>query len=145
MSALIRYDRPATLTDWFENLFDDGFFSWPSREIAAANWPRVDIVEEENAYRLHADLPGLAKDDIRISVENGVLTISGEKKAEKKEKKTGEYAYYERSYGSFSRAFRLPEHVDSEHINAAYVNGVLELTINKTEAAKPKQIEVKVQ
>jgi HSP20 family protein len=145
MSALVRYERPALgLSGLLDEFFDDGLFGWGNREIVRTSWPRVDITENENAYRVHADVPGLAKDDIKVTVEDGVLTISGEKKAEKKERKKGEYAYYERSYGSFCRSFNLPDHVDSKNIEAHLKDGVLELTLKKTEEAKPKAIEVNV-
>ncbi len=144
MLSLTTYRRPATaLSDWVDSFLDTEFRGWPSR--AVESWaPRVDIVEEKNAYRLHADLPGMSKDDIKVSVENGVLTLSGERKAEKKERKDDSYEYFERSYGSFTRSFNLPEHVDANAIKAGYHDGVLELELPKTEKALPKQIEVKV-
>ena len=73
-----------------------------------------------------------------------MLTISGEKSSEKKDRKKEEYSYYERSYGKFSRSFQLPEHVDENSIEASYKNGVLELTIKKSPKALPKKIEVKI-
>ena len=85
-----------------------------------------------------------ANGNIKITVEDGVLSISGDKKEEKREKKKGRYCYYERSYGSFYRSFGLPENVDEKDINATYKNGLLELKLKKTEKAKPKAIEVKV-
>jgi HSP20 family protein len=144
MLSLTTYRRPAaTLSDWIDNFLDTEVRSWPER--AVESWaPRVDIVEDKSAYRLHADLPGMTKDDIKVAVENGVLTVSGERKAEKREKKDGNYEYFERTYGSFSRSFNLPEHVDANAIKASYTNGVLELELPKTEKALPKQIEVKV-
>ena len=145
MSALISYQRPtASLSSLFDDFFVDNWFSSPSREVTSRTWPRVDIEEEKDAYKLHADLPGLEKKDIDINVEKGVLTISGEKSSEKKDRKKDEYSYYERSYGKFSRSFQLPEHVDESNIAASYKNGVLELTIKKTEKALPKKIEVKI-
>ena len=148
MSALIRYEKPVfTLSNLFDDFLDDGFFFNGGREIVRHQWPKVDIVENDNDYEVHADLPGLEKKDINISVEDGVLTISGEKKLEKKDRKKDRYYYYERSYGSFCRSFALPENVDEKNIAANYKNGLLELTIKKTEKAKPKPkaIEVKVE
>lgn len=146
MFALTTYRRPAnTLANWFGDLFDDDFFRLPAPRETTSWTPRVDVVEDEHAYHLHAELPGLDKKDIDVSVENGVLTLSGERKFEKKEEKDDGYRYYERSYGSFCRSFRLPEHVDPNAIKATHKNGVLELTLPKSEKAKPKQIEVKVQ
>ena len=145
MSALIRYKRPVySLSNLFDEFFNDGFFFNSGREVTRTKWPKVDIEENKNDYRLHADLPGLEKKDIKITVENGVLSISGEKKHDKKEKEKGKYYYYERSYGAFHRNFSLPENIDEKSINANFKNGVLELIIKKTEKAKPKEIEIKV-
>lgn len=146
MSALIRYEKPVfTLSNVFDDFFGDEFFFNGGREIVRHQWPKVDIVENDNDYMVHADLPGLDKKDITISVEDGVLTISGEKKLEKKDRKKGRYYYYERSYGNFCRSFALPENIDEKNIAANYKNGLLELSIKKTEKAKPKAIEVKVE
>lgn len=146
MSALIRYREPVyTLSDIFEDFFDNGFFYNTSSEVSKNNWPKVDIVEKEENFTIHADLPGLEKKDIQITVEDGVLSISGEKKHEKKQKEKGKYHYYERSYGSFCRSFALPENVDEKQIQANFKNGLLELTLKKTEKVKPKAIEVKVE
>ncbi len=144
MSALVRYTRPATLPSLLDDFFGDNFFSLLDRDITSSSWPRVDITEDKNGYHLRADLPGMGKDDIKVSVENGVLSITGEKKEEKKEHEDGRFYHYERSYGSFCRAFNLPDEVDAGSIEAAYNNGVLELTLKKDEKAKPKAIEVKV-
>jgi len=146
MSALIRYDNPvAALPTFIDEIFNDGFFGWLDRDITQTRWPRVDIVEEEHEYKIHADVPGMDKNNIKVSVADGTLTISGEKKEEKKEHKKGNYAYYERSYGSFCRSFNLPDHVDGNSVKAQYKDGVLELTLQKTAEAKPKAIEVKVE
>lgn len=142
MLSLTTYRRPAAnLVDWIDSFLGE---TVPARAIEASWAPRVDIVEEKDAYRLHADLPGVNKEDIKVSVENGVLTISGERKAEKRERTAENYEYYERTYGSFSRSFNLPDHVDAASVNAAYRNGVLELSLRKKEEAKPRSIEVKV-
>jgi HSP20 family protein len=146
MSALIRYDNPvATLPTLIDEIFNDGFFGWLDRDITQTRWPRVDIVEEEHEFKIHADVPGVDKSNIKVMVEDGLLTISGEKKEEKKEHKKGNYAYYERSFGSFSRSFNLPDHVDGSTIKAQYKDGVLEVTLQKTEVAKPKAVEVTVE
>jgi HSP20 family protein len=146
MNALIRFPNPATaLSELIDDFFGSTELSRPNRELVATRWPEVDVVEDEKSYLLRADMPGLEKKDISVTVENGVLSISGEKKEERKEQKDGRFTYYERSYGKFNRSFNLPEHVDAEHIEANYKNGVLELKINKTEKAKPKEIEVKIE
>jgi HSP20 family protein len=145
MLSLTTYRRPVTaLSDWIDNFLSSEFRdAWPNR--AVENWsPRVDIVEEKDAYKLHADLPGMNKEDIKISVEGGVLSITGERKSETRDRKEGNYEYFERTCGSFCRSFNLPDHVDSSRIKAGYHNGVLELELPKTEQAKPRQIEVKV-
>lgn len=145
MSSLIRYKEPVfSLSNVFDDFLGDGFFFNSGREVSRHKWPNVDIVENDNNYTIEADLPGLEKKDITINVENGVLTISGEKNKDKKERKKGRYYYYERSYGSFCRTFALPENIDEKNIQANYKNGLLSLTIKKTEKAKPKAIEVKV-
>ena len=143
MFALTRYRRPSTsLASWMDEVLNDNYL-WPSR--TTTSWsPRVDVVEEKDAYKLHAELPGLEKKDINVAVDNGVLTISGERAFESKDEKDDSYRHYERSYGTFTRSFKLPEHVDVNKIKASHKNGVLELSIPKTELAKPKQIEVKV-
>jgi HSP20 family protein len=146
MSALIRYQTPTTT---LSNLFDDflstdAFSAW-DRDISLVNYPRVDIVEEKDTYKITADMPGLEKKDINVEIKNGVLSLSGEKKEEKTEKDKNRYYHFERRYGSFRREFALPDHVDAEHVEAKYANGVLELVLRKTEAAKPKQIEIKVE
>lgn len=145
MNALTRYRRSASdLSQLLDDFFDGSFFSKWDRQLGTETWPRVDVLEGDNEYTLRADLPGMEKDDIKVTVENGVLSITGEKKEEKHEKKNDKYAYFERSYGSFSRSFNLPEHVDGQNIDANYRNGVLELKLKKTEPAKPKSIEVKI-
>jgi HSP20 family protein len=145
MNACMRFPNPATaLTDLFEDLFNTSIITRSNREISGTRWPEVDIIEDEHRFHVRADMPGLEKNDIAITVENGVLSISGEKKEEKRENKEGRYSYFERSYGKFSRSFNLPDHVDTEHIEATYKNGVLELALNKTEKAKPRSIEVTV-
>jgi HSP20 family protein len=105
--------------------------------------PRVDIVEQDGGYELVADLPGLKKEDIKIEIEDNMLTLRGEKKLEE-EKKDKNYRLCERYHGEFVRTFALPENVNRDAIVAEFKDGVLKLEIPKTEQAKPKQIEVKV-
>ena len=146
MSALIRYETPATtVSSLFDEFMGNDFFNARDRDISLASYPRVDIVEEKDNYKITADMPGLDKRDISVEIKNGVLSISGEKKEEKSERDKNNYCYFERRFGSFRREFALPDHVDSEHVDAKYSNGVLELSLKKTEKAKPKLIEVKVE
>ncbi|MGQ9615488.1 MAG: Hsp20/alpha crystallin family protein [Spirochaetota bacterium] len=117
----------------FFNNFDDG----------DVRLPAVDVREEDNAYLLEVELPGLTEKDINLKVENGILTISSKKENESEEKRKG-YIRKERRYYSFCRSFALPDHVNIDGISATFRNGLLEVNIPKSEAAKPKLIEVKV-
>lgn len=113
-----------------------------SKAIESGDWtPVVDIVENEGSFIVRAELPGVAKDDVKVHIDNGILTIKGEKKVESKDEKRHRV---ECLYGSFVRSFTLPQDVDVEKVEAGYKNGILSLTIPKLEMAKPKQIEVKV-
>ncbi|OSM07239.1 Hsp20/alpha crystallin family protein [Magnetofaba australis] len=109
-----------------------------------AQWPmRVDVREDADAIVIRADLPGMKQEQIDVRVDNGRLTISGERRFEDAENKEN-YHRVERYYGRFSRTFQLPGVTDMEHIDASYVNGVLEVRLPKREEAKPRSIEVKV-
>lgn len=112
--------------------------------ITVAEWsPLVDITEDDKEYLIKAELPEMKKEEIKISVHEDVLSISGERKYEKEEKGK-KYHRVERAYGSFVRSFTLPEDSDGSKINAEYKEGVLKLHLPKSEKAKPKAIEVKV-
>lgn len=112
--------------------------------VATAEWtPAVDIKEEPHQFVIHADIPGVKPEDIDVSMEDGVITIKGEKKTEATTDKEG-YKRVERTYGSFYRRFSLPDTADSELISAKSANGVLEIIIPKREEVKPKKITVKV-
>lgn len=111
-------------------------------ELANRNWvPPVDIQESEEAYRLSAELPGLTREDINITLENNVLRLSGERKLEKDVKKES-YQRIERIYGSFARSFSLPHQVNAEGVTASFENGVLTVTVPKAEQAKPRKINI---
>lgn len=113
-------------------------------EPASRPWsPAVDIYETENELVLKADLPDIDPKNVGIQVENSTLTLKGERKFEQEKNGKG-FHRIERSYGSFVRAFSLPETVDSEHVKADYKNGVLTITIQKKEVAKPRTINVEV-
>lgn len=110
----------------------------------SSNWrPSVDIFEDDDKLVLSVEVPGVDKKDIKINVENNVLSISGERKFEQEEKKDN-FRRIERRFGSFYRSFTLPRAVDTEKIEATTKNGVLEITLPKREEAKPRQIEVSV-
>lgn len=112
----------------------------------AGNWiPPVDIVEDQNQVRIAAELPGVKPENVRISVENNILTIAGEKSFERSEGDETRAHRYERTYGSFERSFTVPSAVDAERIEARYEHGMLYVTLPKAERAKPRQITVKVQ
>jgi len=109
---------------------------------ATAEWaPAVDIKEEAGKFVIHADIPGVKPEEIDISMEDGVLTIKGEKKSESKTEKEG-YKRVERTYGSFYRRFSLPDTANAEAISASSKHGVLEVIIPKREAVQPKKINV---
>ena len=105
--------------------------------------PPVDIKETEHEWILTADIPGLKFEDIDVQLENGALTVRGERKFEAKEEKSG-YHRVERSYGAFQRVFDVPDTVEVEGVKADYKNGVLTVVLPKKEIAKPKQIKVQV-
>lgn len=105
--------------------------------------PPVDIVEQDNAFLATLDLPGLKKEDIEISLDEGVLSVSGERKMEHPIGEEGTaYRRIERSYGTFSRSFTLPQGVDIGKVEANFADGVLKLTLPKSEAAKPRKISI---
>lgn len=113
-------------------------------EEAGGNWsPAVDIVETDSDMLFTIEVPGFEKDDIDISFNNGVLSVSGERKFEETEGRN--YRRVERWYGKFFRSFQIPSTVDAEHINASLKNGLLTLTLPKREEAKPRQIPVSIQ
>jgi HSP20 family protein len=113
-------------------------------EITVAEWaPLVDITEDDQEYLIKAELPEVKKGDVKVRVEDGVLTISGERHFEKEEKNK-RYHRVERAYGSFLRSFTLPEDADANKVNAEFKDGVLKVHVAKSENARPKQIEVKV-
>jgi len=117
-------------------LADNSFFT--------RDWsPAVDILEKGDSYVLNAELPGMSKDDVKITIEENVLTIKGEKKNEE-EKKDENVHRLERSYGLFERSFTLPGTIKVSDIDAQFNNGILTLTLPKAEEAKPKKIEVRV-
>ena len=110
--------------------------------VATSDWvPAVDIKEEKDRFVIIADIPGVDPKDIEVHMENGMLTIKGEKETEKKEEREG-YKRVERSYGSFYRRFSLPDTADAEKITAKSNNGVLEVSIGKQDQVQPRKISV---
>lgn len=112
--------------------------------LTVAEWaPLVDIAEDENEYLIKAELPGIKKDDVKVTVQHDVLTITGERAFEKEEKDK-KYHRVERAYGSFARSFTLPEDADGAKVAAEFKDGVLRVCLPKSEKAKPKSIEVTI-
>ncbi len=109
----------------------------------AAFVPTFDVKETKEAYLFTADLPGVKESDLEISLTGNRLTVAGKRQEEKKEEEGEHYFAYERSYGSFSRSFTLPEGVDPEHVGAELKDGVLRLTLPKKPELKPRKIELK--
>ena len=125
-------------------LFEDTLNRFFAEPASARPWtPSVDVLESPDAVVLKADLPGISQNDIDIRIEDGTLTLKGERKLE--ERKNGEgYHRIERGYGSFVRCFSLPDSVDPEQVKAEYKNGVLAVSLPKKEAAKPRTVKVSV-
>ena len=128
----------------FDRIFDDIIrtdIRHPENYGAVA--PVVNLEETDNDFKISAELPGMMKDDIKITFENNMLSISGEKKSEK-DFKDGNFHHHERSFGKFCRTLGIPSGVKLDKIDAEYKDGVLNITIPKAEEAKPKEIEIKV-
>jgi HSP20 family protein len=136
------FDRLASLRDEVNRLFD---FSWPSRDSGLfSGWsPALDVFDDKENLVVKVELPGLNKDAINISLDKGVLTISGERKQER-EPKQGESFRSERYFGKFHRSVTLPTPVDGTKVSASYKDGILTVDLPKAEEAKPKQIAVNV-
>jgi HSP20 family protein len=133
----------STLQDEVNRLFESTFKAKGDSSTLTAWAPAVDIYETENELVIKADLPDLSEKDIDVRVENNMLTIRGERKYDQTVKEDN-YLRVERSYGSFSRSFSLPNTVKSEAIQASYKNGVLKVELPKRSDAKPKQVKINV-
>jgi HSP20 family protein len=150
MNGITRWDPFKDLEDLHTRL-DSLFGRAPTRRrdgeeeaMTVAQWaPLVDIIEDEKEYLIKADLPEVKKEDVKVTVQEGVLMITGERKVEKEEKNK-RYHRVERSYGSFVRSFTLPDDADAGKVNAEFKDGLLKVHLTKSEKAKPKQVEVKV-
>jgi HSP20 family protein len=140
-----------TLYRPFHSLFRDDladrdwnslFFAGAPSRASASFTPAVDVVEQDNAYLLRAEIPGIAPNQIDVQVENDVLTLRGERKDENQEEREG-YRRVERSYGSFTRSFVLPKGTNVEAIEARAEHGVLTISIPKVQVATARKVEVK--
>jgi HSP20 family protein len=125
--------------------FPNRLGSGETHSLAVADWsPEIDISQDDHEYLLKADLPEMKKDDVRVTVEDGILCVSGERKGEKEDPKR-KFHRAERSYGSFRRSFTLPEDTDSKKVTAEFRDGVLKVHLPTTTIAKTKSVEIKVQ
>jgi HSP20 family protein len=150
---LVRRTTPAALIPDpflrnFDRLLSDdlfrpfGFLTRPNEELGQAGWlPAVDVRESDDAFVFTAELPGIAKDGVEITVEDAVLTLKGERRFNDKDEKKN-YRRIERAYGSFSRSFTLPSAVDAERIEASFADGLLTVTVPKAELAKARKITI---
>ena len=132
--SLARTNARDLLDEVFSNVFEPA-----SKD---STWyPRVDVRDDGESINLYAELPGMKQDDFKVTYENNVLTLSGERKAEERK---DENCYYcvERQYGRFARSFKMPAEVDGEKITADYKDGVLHLNLPKQEAKKPREIKI---
>ena len=152
MNALIRWNpfremeetqrRMSSLFDW--NPFRRGNLTAEEENITVPAWaPLVDIGEDDKEYLIKVELPEVQKEDVKVTVENGTLAISGERKAER-EQRGRKFHRVERYYGQFERNFSIPEDAEADSVKAEFKDGVLRVHLAKSEKARPKQIEVKV-
>ena len=140
--TLVRYEPWSLLNQFNKEL--DTLFRQPSSDnaVATSDWhPAVDIKESDNAFTLVADIPGVDPNDIEIHMEDGVLTIKGQREFNQEEEQEG-YKRVERAYGSFYRRFSMPDTADAERIKATSKHGVLEVVIPKQEKTEPRKITV---
>lgn len=147
--ALVRWDPYRELEDMSDRL--NRMFARPAASgsngketMIVADWtPSVDISETEGEFQIKAEIPDVKKEDVKITLEEGVLTLQGQRKQEKEDKRT-KYHRIERSYGSFARTFALPDVIEIDKVKAEFRDGVLNLHLPKSEKAKTKAIEVQV-
>lgn len=126
-----------------DQTFNEFFAGRPSEDFASRGWvPPVDIRETDEALTLFVELPGLNGDDVEITLENGRLTLRGERKFEK-DVNEDSYHRIERSYGAFARSFTLPRNVEADKVKATFKDGVLSIELPKAEAARPRRIDIK--
>lgn len=135
---------PSRLGRLLEQMLEPGYIADENRSLLGTWMPAVDVMEEKESIRLVAELPGVKPEDVRISLENNVLTIQGEKK-QSETMKGEKFTRFERVYGKFERSFTLPTTIDPAKIVARYDAGVLTVDLPKVETAKPRQISVKIE
>ncbi|HEX3577520.1 MAG TPA: Hsp20/alpha crystallin family protein [Thermoanaerobaculia bacterium] len=141
MTFITRSTNPLIQARFFEPFF--GRFNFLEDETKSGVWaPPVDVAEEKDKIFVRVEVPGMNQNDLKVSFEDGLLTVSGERQFERKDDRN--YHRIERTYGSFTRTFSLPRTVDANSIAASYRDGILEIEIPKLEEAKPKQIQINV-
>jgi HSP20 family protein len=134
----------SSLQSEMNRLFNTVFDGPQAGSAGARRWvPAMDLLETADAFVLRADLPGMGQDDVKIELDDNVLTISGERAAEHEDRQEGFYRL-ERAFGRFSRSLTLPKGVDQDAVAASFTNGVLEVRIPKPAQAKPRRIEISV-
>ena len=154
MNTLITWNQLREMEEATQNRFNRFLGGFPNRigtvgtgeahSLTVADWsPEVDIIQDDHEYLLKADLPEMKKDDVRVTVEDGILCVSGERKSEKEDEKR-KFHRIERSYGNFRRSFTLPEDADSTKVTAEFRDVVLKVHLPTTTKAKSKALEVKV-
>lgn len=135
-------ELPRSLDEFFRAGFEDSTL-WPKAYREMAAWtPRVNVVETPEAFEIEAEVPGLAAEDIKVSLLGNQLTLEGERRHEEEKKEGEKVLLYERSYGAFRRTLTLPEAIDPEGVTAEAKDGVLKVHVKKSEAARPRQIPV---
>ena len=137
--------KPMHISNDFDDMFRTLFHSdWKNPLYTKTNWkPEIDIKESDNLFHIKADIPGLTKKDIKISVKGDQLTISGERK-KIIDNENDHYYYRERSVGKFNRSFNLPESINKDKIHASFKNGILSIELEKHEEIVPKEMEISI-
>jgi HSP20 family protein len=151
MNTLITWNQLREMEEATQNRFNRFLGGFPNRigsgethSLTVPDWsPEVDISQDNHEYLIKADLPEMKKDDVRVTVEDGILSVSGERKSEKEDQKR-KFHRIERAYGNFRRSFTLPEDADSTKVTAEFHDGVLKVHLPTTARARSKDIEVKV-
>jgi HSP20 family protein len=141
--SIVRWN-PAREFDEFFNRYGDVNRNVWGENIAASDWtPAVDVRETDHDFQIDIDLPAVAAEDVKVSIKDGVLAVTGERKYEKETE--GKVHRVERRYGRFTRSFRLPENADENAVEARSKDGVLHVVVGKREEVKPRSIEIQVQ
>jgi HSP20 family protein len=143
--AITRYYSPlrdvSSLQDEVERMFRQAFGDREAASTAGAFTPALDVEETEEGFTLHIELPGVAADDVEVSLEENVLSVAGERRFYEEKEAEG-FRRIERHFGRFHRAVRLPDRVDPEGVSASYRDGMLTITVPKADEAKPRRIEI---